>query len=755
MRSIRLLTALLIVTLVFITGMNHIGPAVEAATPAYAKTPGNSNPLITHKMGADPNALVYNNRLYVYMTGDDYITDSSGNVQENDYGAIRTIHVISSDDMVNWTDHGDVPAAGSDGIASWASNSWAPAIAHKVINGQDKFFLYFANNGSGVGVLTADSPIGPWTDPIGGPLISWSTPGVNGVVWLFDPAVLVDDDGRGYLYFGGGVPSNASQSDYANPRTSRVIALTDDMVHTQGSAQVIDAPFMFENSGIHKYNGKYYYSYCSNFGGNHPPGSPPPGEIAYMVSDNPMGPFTYVKPILKNPGYFFGVGGNNHHTIFEFNNQWYITYHAQTVSNAELGDPKGYRSTHINKLEYDWNGEIIAVQADMQGVAQIKNLNPYVRTEAETIGWQGGIETEAAQSPGSMVSSVNLNVGYINDEDWIGVGNVDFGSTGATSFLANVASPNEGQIEIRLGSVTGPVAGTLDVNPTGGWQTWAVEETSINRITGVHDVYFVFKGPDGYLFNIDYWQFSSDTNEEPEAPAAPANLSATAGNGAVTLSWTASSGADSYAVQRSTASGGPYTTIAANVTTPNYSDTGLTNGTIYYYVVSASNSAGTSANSAQASAEPHSNNNGDGTGEWVVQYRAGDTNASDNQIKPYFNVKNNGTSAANLSDLKLRYYFSKDGSQAMNAWIDWAQIGSSQITTAFTEDYVELGFAAGAGSIQSSGQTGDIQLRMSKADWSNFDESNDYSFDPTKSSYADWDRVTLYHNGTLVWGIEP
>ncbi|MNJ53238.1 Endoglucanase 5 precursor [compost metagenome] len=91
----------------------------------------------------------------------------------------------------------------------------------------------------------------------------------------------------------------------------------------------------------------------------------------------------------------------------------------------------------------------------------------------------------------------------------------------------------------------------------------------------------------------------------------------------------------------------------------------------------------------------------------------------------------------------------------MSAWIDWAQIGGSNITTTFTETYVELGFGSGAGAIQAGGQTGDIQLRMSKSDWSNFDESNDYSYDATKTSYADWDHVTLYQDGTLVWGVEP
>jgi len=142
-------------------------------------------------------------------------------------------------------------------------------------------------------------------------------------------------------------------------------------------------------------------------------------------------------------------------------------------------------------------------------------------------------------------------------------------------------------------------------------------------------------------------------------------------------------------------------------------------------------------------------------GNLAVQYRAGDTNATDNQIRPQLNIKNNGSSVVNLSELKVRYYFSKDGGQDMSSWIDWAQIGGNNINRTFTDTYVELSFTNAAGAIQAGGQTGDVQLRMSKNDWTNFNEANDYSFDPTKTSYTNWNHITLYQNGTLVWGIEP
>lgn len=481
-----------------------------AANNATAKLPGNSNPLIDHKLGADPYALVYNGRVYIYMTADSYLFNSSGVLQENTYSTINKINVISSADMVNWTDHGSIPVAGSSGIAKWAGQSWAPAVAKKTINGKDKFFLYFANNGSGIGVLTADSPIGPWSDPLGKALVTGSTPGMSNVTWLFDPAVLVDDDGTAYLYCGGGIPNTSDPSSIANPKTARVLKLGADMISISGSASTIDSPYMFEDSGIHKYNGKYYYSYCINFSGTHP-AAYPAGEIGYMVSDSPMGPFTYKGHFLKNPSSFFGVGGNNHHAVFQFNNQWYVVYHAQTVAKAQYGDGKGYRSSHINKLVYNSDGTIQEVQGNLAGVPQTANLNPYVRVEAETIGWNAGISTEPSQATGGPVS--NQDVTNIHNGDWVALGNVDFGSAGAKTFKANVAATAGGKIEVRLDSATGTLAGTLTVPNTGGAQSWREIETSISGATGVHRVYFVFTGSgSSNLFNFDYWQFGANSS---------------------------------------------------------------------------------------------------------------------------------------------------------------------------------------------------------------------------------------------------
>ncbi len=505
--------AAILLTFIVIMGCMPI-MSVFAANSATAKQPGKSNPLMDHKLGADPFALTYNGRVYVYMSSDAYVYNSDGSVKDNDFSALNKINVISSADMVNWTDHTAVPVAGANnanngqGIAKWASLSWAPSVAVKKINGVDKFFLYFANGASGIGVLTANSPVGPWTDPLGKALVTNSTAGMSGVTWLFDPAVLVDDDGNGYLYCGGGIPNTSDPASIANPRTARVLKLGSDMTSIVGSATTIDAPYMFEDSGIHKYNGKYYYSYCINFSGTHP-AAYPAGEIGYMVSNSPTGPFTYVGHFLKNPYTFFGVGGNNHHAVFNFNNQWYVVYHAQTVSKAQLGDGKGYRSPHINKLVHNADGTIQEVQGNMDGIAQIANLNPYTRVEAETIGWNAGIGTEATQATGGPVS--NMNVTNIHNGDWVAVGNVDFGTGGAKTFKANVASSTGGKIEIRLDSATGTLAGTLTVPSTGGTQAWKEVETAVSNATGVHRLFLVFTGSgSGQLFNFDYWQFAAN-----------------------------------------------------------------------------------------------------------------------------------------------------------------------------------------------------------------------------------------------------
>ncbi|WP_340017184.1 glycoside hydrolase family 43 protein [Paenibacillus sp. FSL K6-1318] len=485
---------------------------LESINGEIGKLRPNGNPLMAHKFGADPYALVFNNRVYLYMTSDKLEYDQDGLPQKNSYSSINRITVISSDDLVNWTDHGEIRVAGPQGAATWASQSWAPAAAHRIIEGKDCFFLYFANNASGIGVLSAPTPAGPWVDPIGKALITRETPGVEEVTWLFDPAVFVDDDHQAYIYFGGGIPEGKAE----RPDTARVMRLGDDMISVVGTAKVIQAPYMFESSGIHKYNNNYYYTYCSNFDkADRPEGSPPPGEIAYMTSVQPMGPWTYQGTLLQNPGHFFDVGGNNHHAIFELADQWYIAYHAQTLCQA-MNIPEGYRSTHLNRVEHDeTSGRIKKVQADYQGVDQIKWFDPYQQVTGSTIGWSSGVSTEQCLDSDEMsaemsASDSNVISAKLQSDSWIAISNVDFGIEGPSIYKALISNQaTEGALELRLDRADGPLIGEMIIPSATGSLHWVELTTEVTGAQGEHDLYIMFKGStDSSTILLREWKFN-------------------------------------------------------------------------------------------------------------------------------------------------------------------------------------------------------------------------------------------------------
>jgi len=473
-------------------------------TKGYKST-NNKNPIITQRYSADPGVMEYNGRVYVYGTNDAYEYENGG-IAKNSYGNIQTINCISSSDMVNWTDHGTINVAGNNGVAKWARWSWAPCATHKTINGKEKFFLYFANNATGIGVLTSDSPTGPWSDPNGRALISSSTPNVNSDMWIFDPAVLVDTDGTGYLYFGGNAPSGKE----ANPRTARVVKLADNMTSLAGNPVVIDAPYLFEDSGINKIGNTYYYSYCTNWAQRPNNNVPGIAQIAYMTSNSPMGPFTYQGCILKNPGTYFGCTGNNHHTIINFKNQYYIFYHAEWLGVQKLGSAKGYRTTHVDKINFS-NGKFYMADGTLTGVPQVANLDPYTTNRMATIAWEGGID---------VYGSGNTVVG-MNRGDWVGVSGVAFGDVGAQSVTIKASSNSGATIKICSGSTTGDVVGYV-VIPSTGQNTYKTVTTDIKKITGTKNLFFIASGD----CNVESWVFNKsgdDPIDDPDDPDEPDN----------------------------------------------------------------------------------------------------------------------------------------------------------------------------------------------------------------------------------------
>lgn len=446
------------------------------------------NPIMTSRLTADPYAMEYNGRIYIYGTNDSQQYEKTPDA-DNNYSKINTLNCYSSDDMVNWTDHGAIPVAGSKGAAKWANNSWAPAACHKTIDGKEKFFLYFADNGGGIGVLTADSPTGPWTDPIGKALISRSVPGCSAseVGWLFDPAVLVDDDGTGYLYFGGIGNTNGKSDDFIkNPKCARVVKLGDDMVSLDGEVTMIDAPYMFEDSGINKINGKYYYSYCTNWTGieGRDVGI---ANIAVMESDNPMTGFKYVGCVLKNPGSYFGASGNNHHCFAEFKGQYYAFYHTKKDTLA-LGTKGDYRTTYANVLDLGENGDftnkdgsIADTKMTVTGVSSVASVNPYNTIEAESFAIANQVGTIANSEASSNTLWNGANYSLYNTEvgSYVGVADVDFGDDGASTVAMKLSDTSMTEYKECVAALN-------------------------KKVTGKHTVYFVFEKTN---ILADNWSF--------------------------------------------------------------------------------------------------------------------------------------------------------------------------------------------------------------------------------------------------------
>ncbi|AWB46889.1 endoglucanase [Paenibacillus sp. CAA11] len=252
------------------------------------------------------------------------------------------------------------------------------------------------------------------------------------------------------------------------------------------------------------------------------------------------------------------------------------------------------------------------------------------------------------------------------------------------------------------------------------------------------------------------------TPGEPTIPSAPKSVKAEAGDRVVKLSWNKVSGAHSYKVYRSLVSGGPYTELGTEVAAE-FTDDNVENDITYYYVIKAVNGAGVSADSVQVSAKPRESNP-PVDGVLKVQYRTNDTNADDNQIRPLLRIVNTGQEAISLSDVKIRYYYTAEGDRPQQFHCDYALIGSELVKGTFVklekpvagaDHYVELSFTSEAGILSPGSDSGDIQVRLNKTDWSNYHEQDDFSYKGDQQSYVDWDQITLYHNGTLIWGVEP
>lgn len=310
-------------------------------------------PLITHIYTADPSAHVFNERLYIYPSHD--LDHDGTSTFEGDHYAMEDYHILSMEDLdAACVDHGEALHLNQ---VPWAGRQmWAPDAAFK--NGI--YYLFFPARDKQdifrIGVATSLNPEGPFLAQEHYLEGSYS----------IDPAVLVDDDGRAYMYFGGlrggqleKWTDGSFQPHHEGPDKNekaigpRIAELADDLLSLNGSPteiQIVDEdgnPILagdeqrrfFEGAWVHKYQGNYYLSYST--GTTH--------YIAYAVSKTPQGPFVY-KGVILQPV----VGWTTHHSIVEFREKWYLFYHDSTLS----GGISHKRCVKFAELTYNEDGTI-------------------------------------------------------------------------------------------------------------------------------------------------------------------------------------------------------------------------------------------------------------------------------------------------------------------------------------------------------------------------------------------------------------
>ena len=464
------------------------------------------NPISSYHYLADPAAFGTDSTFYILTDTD----DESPNTGENDY-TIRSLYILSSKDMKNWTDHGMVLS--HDREVSYIKNIWAPGIA--VVDGV--FYLIYPNGASGVGIVSSKDVAGPYHDPVGKLLVgNGGVTGCDGISWCFDPAIFIDDDGKSYMTFGGG--SGGSRGYGNNFDLFEFSKLSYDKVELNVNSKTAlqGANRSFEASYIHKRNGTYYLSYNDQS-----------QVISYATSKNIKGPYTFVGTVIENPSKINGKGGNNHHGFAEFKGKWYAVYHERrlvmasekpNLTNGQAPTTTGnHRSVSVDELT--WNGDKMnTVKFTESGPAQVGKFDPYQTYKALTSSKQRNVRSRTDYTKGQPV--VHVLTPLASKESWIRVSGVDFGN-GAQNLRVKAASIADGnKIEIHKGSVSGTLAGTCSLEKTSGWNAYVDNDCAMTGLSGeVDELFFVFKGSKDSTMGILEWEFQGTKREpEPQTP---------------------------------------------------------------------------------------------------------------------------------------------------------------------------------------------------------------------------------------------
>ena len=430
---------------------------------AMAQKPQTMNmPLVQTKYTADPAPYVHGDTIYLYTTHDE---DDAEGFKMKDW------LLYTSTDMVNWQDHGAVASLKDFPWYKGDNGAWAECVVER--NG--KWYMYCPIHGNGIGVLVADSPFGPFKDPIGKPLV-WRTEHWSDI----DPSVWIDNDGRAYMYWG-------------NPHTY-CVELNEDMISTKGDIMTMDKIEDYqEGPWIWKRGDWYYLAFASTCC---------PEGIGYAMSKSPTGPWEHKGHIMDHTPRTRG----NHPGIIEFKGKWYCFGLTYDLFRLESSRHAERRCCMAAEMTYNADGTIkeLPYFQDCK-LEQVGTFNPFRRVEAETMAWGYGLKTTRENPSGPW--NPTLFVTDIDDGEYILVKGVDFGK-GANELLASCSSQMfGGRMEIRLDATDGWKVGEIDIpNTKFKYETF---RTRLTKCEGVHDVYFVFKSNSMQkknLFNFDWWE---------------------------------------------------------------------------------------------------------------------------------------------------------------------------------------------------------------------------------------------------------
>ena len=467
-------------------------------------------PLFQTKYTADPSPLVVGDTLFLYTSHDAHFEDIPDPNERSSAGFFMYDWLLwSTTDMVNWTEHGAVASLKEFGWRNRDNGAWAIQTVER--NG--KFYLYAPLHGHGIGVLVADSPYGPFKDPLGKPLV-WQKEHWDDI----DPSVFVDDDGQAWMYWG-------------NPHVYYV-KLNEDMISTNGDIYVLNPkdgvmrPVMEEGAKInirvpeeqkadwavkhyqegpwiYKRNHHYYLGYATTCC---------PEALGYAMSDSPAGPWKWKNYIMSPTQRDRG----NHPGICDYKGHSYVFGQNYDLMHLETFEHSERRSVSAQEIEYLPDGTIkeIPYWLDQEPMKQLHWLNPYNRVEAETMAWGNGLKSAkmgientgvVADMPPST-GKKNMYIYDINDGEYIKVRGVDFGSKGAKQFSMTAAATGSCVMTLRLDSNKGDVIGVITVGKTGSVEKYKSFTGKVKNALGVHDLYICFDKTSGDV-RLDWWQF--------------------------------------------------------------------------------------------------------------------------------------------------------------------------------------------------------------------------------------------------------